>query len=283
MQSSVLNIHYMSCKQYICINNKKKKWDCTTDLDCLRREPLDLAEDSVCEDAWLGEGVPDWGHLSAAQSTSTHTGNTKPHTSVTFMFKIMTLSCTQFMQVHILPWAVSLMIIQERGPSLCAAPGHWTHTVHKFRVSHRIMWFSQNWHTVPKKDQAAEKSQSNLKKPKNKCTYIQVGIQSSKYVCLKRKSSSSLCCWHRTPLGCHRWATAAEELWFRVSSCQLSHSMTAALEMGWPRYQFCCQYWLEKWHMVVLQTSSKLTSRNTYWRLPIKCQLDASQIHHLIL
>lgn len=133
-------------------------------MDCLRREPLDLAEDSVCEDAWLGEGVPDWGHLSAAQSTSTHTGNTKPHTSVTFMFKIMTLSCTQFMQVHILPWAVSLMIIQERGPSLCAAPGHWTHTVHKFRVSHRIMWFSQNWHTVPKKDQAAEKSQSNLKK-----------------------------------------------------------------------------------------------------------------------
>lgn len=46
----------------------------TTDLDCLRREPLDLAEESVCADAdWLGDGAPDCVHdLSAAQSVDTH-------------------------------------------------------------------------------------------------------------------------------------------------------------------------------------------------------------------
>lgn len=47
--------------------------DHTTDLDCRRREPLDLAEESACDDDdWLGDGVPDGGHdLSAAQSMDT--------------------------------------------------------------------------------------------------------------------------------------------------------------------------------------------------------------------
>lgn len=31
-------------------NTVARERDCTTDLDCLRREPFDLAEDSVCED-----------------------------------------------------------------------------------------------------------------------------------------------------------------------------------------------------------------------------------------
>lgn len=52
---------------------------------------------------------------------------------------------------------------------------------------------------------------------------------------------------------CHRCAGAAEEQWFRVSSCQLCCSVSAVLGMHWQRYQFSCQYSLEKWHMVAMQ------------------------------
>lgn len=58
--------------------------DHTTDLDCRRREPLDLAEECACDDVdWLGDGVPDGGHdLSAAQSMDTQNPDYTRHSGL---------------------------------------------------------------------------------------------------------------------------------------------------------------------------------------------------------
>lgn len=74
MQHIVTCAHKQWMHKYLDICRK----DHTTDLDCLRREPLDLAEESACEDVdWLGDAAPDCGHdLSAAQSRDKHRGNT---------------------------------------------------------------------------------------------------------------------------------------------------------------------------------------------------------------
>lgn len=57
----------------IRLGKSKVEPDRTADLDCLRREPLDLAEESVCADVdWLEEGAADCEHdLSTAQSMDT--------------------------------------------------------------------------------------------------------------------------------------------------------------------------------------------------------------------